>query len=164
MDCQMPVMDGFTATARIREMEREAGLGKRLPIIALTANVMTEDREHCIAAGMDAHIGKPIVPTQLVDCLEPLPRRQEGAARCRRQRAARAHRRRCRVRARAHRDLRLERRQMPEGDPRGGPRQRFRDRGQTRPRLEGGERQHPRASPRRRRLEPGARRAQQSAA
>jgi two-component system, sensor histidine kinase and response regulator len=69
MDCQMPVMDGFTATARIREMEREAGLGKRLPIIALTANVMSEDREHCIAAGMDAHIGKPIVPTQLTDCL-----------------------------------------------------------------------------------------------
>jgi two-component system, sensor histidine kinase and response regulator len=69
MDCQMPVMDGFTATARIREMEREAGLGKRLPIIALTANVMSEDREHCIAAGMDAHIGKPIVPTQLADCL-----------------------------------------------------------------------------------------------
>jgi CheY-like chemotaxis protein len=69
MDCQMPVMDGFTATARIREMEREEGLGKRLPIIALTANVMTEDRENCIAAGMDAHIGKPIVPTQLADCL-----------------------------------------------------------------------------------------------
>jgi PAS domain S-box-containing protein len=69
MDCQMPVMDGFTATARIREMERAEGLGKRLPIIALTANVMTEDREHCIAAGMDAHIGKPIVPTQLADCL-----------------------------------------------------------------------------------------------
>jgi PAS domain S-box-containing protein len=69
MDCQMPVMDGFTATARIREMEREEGFGKRLPIIALTANVMTEDRENCIAAGMDAHIGKPIVPTQLADCL-----------------------------------------------------------------------------------------------
>jgi PAS domain S-box-containing protein len=69
MDCQMPVMDGFTATARIREREREEGLGKRLPIIALTANVMSEDREHCIAAGMDAHIGKPIVPTQLADCL-----------------------------------------------------------------------------------------------
>jgi CheY-like chemotaxis protein/HPt (histidine-containing phosphotransfer) domain-containing protein len=69
MDCQMPVMDGFTAAARIREMEREEGFGKRLPIIALTANVMTEDRENCIAAGMDAHIGKPIVPTQLADCL-----------------------------------------------------------------------------------------------
>ncbi len=69
MDCQMPVMDGFTATARIRERERAEGLGKRLPIIALTANVLNEDREHCIAAGMDAHIGKPIVPTQLADCL-----------------------------------------------------------------------------------------------
>jgi PAS domain S-box-containing protein len=69
MDCQMPVMDGFTATARIRERERAEGLGKRLPIIALTANVLTADRERCIAAGMDAHIGKPIVPTQLADCL-----------------------------------------------------------------------------------------------
>jgi two-component system sensor histidine kinase/response regulator len=69
MDCQMPVMDGFTATARIRDLEREEGLGRRLPIIALTANVMTEDRENCIAAGMDAHIGKPIIPTQLADCL-----------------------------------------------------------------------------------------------
>src|SRR5271165_3073610 len=69
MDCQMPVMDGFTATARIREEERHSGLGKRLPIIALTANVMSEDREHCLAAGMDAHLGKPIVPSQLADCL-----------------------------------------------------------------------------------------------
>ncbi len=69
MDCQMPVMDGFTATARIREAERQSGLRKRLPIIALTANVMSEDREHCLAAGMDAHLGKPIVPSQLADCL-----------------------------------------------------------------------------------------------
>jgi two-component system sensor histidine kinase/response regulator len=69
MDCQMPVMDGFTATARIREAEKKAGAGKRLPIIALTANVMSEDREHCIAAGMDAHLGKPIVSSQLADCL-----------------------------------------------------------------------------------------------
>jgi two-component system sensor histidine kinase/response regulator len=68
MDCQMPIMDGFTATRRIREMERIGGL-KRLPIIALTANVMTEDREHCVAAGMDAHLGKPIEPGQLIDTL-----------------------------------------------------------------------------------------------
>ena len=69
MDCQMPVMDGFTATRRIRELERQSGRGKRLPIIALTANVMSEDRENCIAAGMDAHLGKPIEPAQLIDCL-----------------------------------------------------------------------------------------------
>jgi two-component system sensor histidine kinase/response regulator len=69
MDCQMPVMDGFTATRRIRELERVSGRGRRLPIIALTANVMSEDRESCIAAGMDAHLGKPIEPAQLLDCL-----------------------------------------------------------------------------------------------
>jgi CheY-like chemotaxis protein len=69
MDCQMPVMDGFTAARRIRELERRNGRGKRLPIIALTANVMSEDRDSCIAAGMDAHLGKPIDPAQLADCL-----------------------------------------------------------------------------------------------
>ena len=68
MDCQMPVMDGFTATRRIRDMESSRGI-KRLPIIALTANVMSEDRENCIAAGMDAHLGKPIEPAQLIETL-----------------------------------------------------------------------------------------------
>jgi CheY-like chemotaxis protein/HPt (histidine-containing phosphotransfer) domain-containing protein len=68
MDCQMPVMDGFTATRRIREWELSRG-AKRLPIIALTANVMTEDRENCIAAGMDAHLGKPIEPAQMIEVL-----------------------------------------------------------------------------------------------
>jgi len=70
MDCQMPVMDGFTATRRIREGERARGEGGRVPIIALTANVMSEDRERCIEAGMDAHLGKPIDATQLANCLE----------------------------------------------------------------------------------------------
>jgi two-component system, sensor histidine kinase and response regulator len=69
MDCQMPVMDGFTAARRIREAELQSGRGKRLSIIALTANVMSEDRENCIAAGMDAHLGKPIEPAKLIDCL-----------------------------------------------------------------------------------------------
>jgi len=68
MDCQMPVMDGFTATRRIREQELSSG-AKRLPIIALTANVMSEDREKCIAAGMDAHLGKPIEPAQVIEAL-----------------------------------------------------------------------------------------------
>ena len=68
----MPVMDGFTATAADpRDAEqRERASASALPIIALTANVMNEDREHCLAAGMDAHLGKPIVPSQLADCLE----------------------------------------------------------------------------------------------
>jgi PAS domain S-box-containing protein len=68
MDCQMPVMDGFTATRLIREREQSGG-EKRLPIIALTANVMSEDRERCVAAGMDAHLGKPIEPQQMIDTL-----------------------------------------------------------------------------------------------
>jgi two-component system, sensor histidine kinase and response regulator len=56
MDCQMPVMDGYTASRRIRDQERF----KDLPVIAMTANVMASDREKAIAAGMDDHIGKPI--------------------------------------------------------------------------------------------------------
>ena len=68
MDCQMPVMDGFTATQRIRDLEAQQGT-RRLPIIALTANVMSEDRERCIAAGMDAHLGKPIEPAQVIEAL-----------------------------------------------------------------------------------------------
>jgi two-component system, sensor histidine kinase and response regulator len=62
-------MDGFTATRRIRELEARRGTGTRLPIIALTANVMSEDRENCAAAGMDAHLGKPIEPKQMIDAL-----------------------------------------------------------------------------------------------
>ncbi len=56
MDCQMPVMDGYTATRKIRQNDRF----KNLPIIAMTANVMAGDREKSIEAGMNDHIGKPI--------------------------------------------------------------------------------------------------------
>ncbi len=63
MDCQMPVMDGYTATRHIREVERKTG--SHAPIIALTADAMTADRERCLAAGMDDHIGKPFKPEQI---------------------------------------------------------------------------------------------------
>ncbi len=64
MDCQMPQMDGFTATQYIRQHLEETG-GEHLPIIALTAHAMTGDRDRCLAAGMDDYVSKPFTEAQL---------------------------------------------------------------------------------------------------
>lgn len=68
MDCQMPGMDGFEATRRIRAYELQNGL-PHIPIIALTANALFGDKERCIAAGMDDHLSKPFEDDKLLDVL-----------------------------------------------------------------------------------------------
>jgi CheY-like chemotaxis protein len=65
MDVQMPVLDGLQATRAIRELP---GKGE-LPILAMTANAFAENRQECLAAGMNDHIGKPVVPEQLYGAL-----------------------------------------------------------------------------------------------
>jgi signal transduction histidine kinase/ActR/RegA family two-component response regulator len=68
MDIQMPIMGGFEATQHIREYEKPDA--KRTPIIALTANAMPGDKEHCLRAGMDAYVSKPVSETELLLAVE----------------------------------------------------------------------------------------------
>ena len=68
MDCQMPEMDGFEATRRIRE--REAGGERRVPIVALSANTMKDEREACGRAGMDDYLAKPVKADELRETME----------------------------------------------------------------------------------------------
>ena len=70
MDCQMPVMDGYTATRRWREHEHAAGDSSHLPIVAMTANAMAGDRQKCLDAGMDDYLAKPVTRGELERCLQ----------------------------------------------------------------------------------------------
>jgi signal transduction histidine kinase/CheY-like chemotaxis protein len=71
MDVQMPEMDGYEATGKIRELESERNTRRAIPIIAMTANVFREDVEKCLDAGMNGHVGKPL---DLEDVLDKLRR------------------------------------------------------------------------------------------
>lgn len=68
MDCQMPVLDGYQATVAIRDLEQ--GLKRKIPIIALTAHALEEDRDKCLAMGMDDYLSKPFMVSQMLAVLE----------------------------------------------------------------------------------------------
>jgi CheY-like chemotaxis protein len=74
MDVQMPEMDGLEATTVIRE--REKTTGKHLPIIAMTANAMIGDKEHCLQTGMDGYVAKPLSAKDLFGAIESIVTRE----------------------------------------------------------------------------------------
>jgi signal transduction histidine kinase/CheY-like chemotaxis protein len=78
MDCQMPEMDGFEATRRIRADEQTSG--RHIAVIAMTANAMTGDRERCLEAGMDDYLSKPILRDRLESVLAGHVRRDAATA------------------------------------------------------------------------------------
>jgi two-component system, sensor histidine kinase and response regulator len=68
MDCQMPVMDGYTATRAIRSLEQ--GSGRHLPIVAVTANAMRDDYDRCVQSGMDDFVAKPVTLSALAGAID----------------------------------------------------------------------------------------------
>jgi CheY-like chemotaxis protein len=80
MDCQMPRMDGFEATAEIRALERRRPGTTPTPIVALSTGTVPAEREHCLAVGMQDVLGKPVIPAELECVLERwLPARCAGS-------------------------------------------------------------------------------------
>src|SRR5262249_54084731 len=77
MDVQMPQMDGYEATERIRAKEQTTGW--HVPIIAMTAHAMKGDRERCLQAGMEGYVAKPIQAKELFEAIASLAPRGEGA-------------------------------------------------------------------------------------
>jgi signal transduction histidine kinase/ActR/RegA family two-component response regulator len=71
MDCEMPLLDGYEATRRIRRAESERGDGRHIPIVALTASALTADRERALAAGMDDYLAKPFRLIDLHSVMKP---------------------------------------------------------------------------------------------
>ncbi len=72
MDCQLPEMDGYTAAMHIRKDESASGTGRRTPIIAVTANALADERDRCLAAGMDDYLAKPFRLADLEQMLQRL--------------------------------------------------------------------------------------------
>lgn len=70
MDVKMPVMDGYQATRKIREMEKENGFIKQIPIIAITANNQVEEIEECLSIGMNGFLSKPFTALDAVNVIK----------------------------------------------------------------------------------------------
>ncbi len=76
MDIMLPEMDGFEITAEIRKFENESGTESQIPIVALTANTLDNDREKCIQAGMDEYLAKPFTAQELIAVIQKFIQRE----------------------------------------------------------------------------------------
>lgn len=76
MDIMLPEMDGFQITAAIRQYEKETNISNRIPIIALTANALDNDRDKCYTAGMDEYLSKPFTSDELIAVIDKFYPRQ----------------------------------------------------------------------------------------
>ncbi len=76
MDIMLPEMDGFEITTVIRKYEKETGIEKQIPIIALTANALDNDREKCYSVGMNEYLSKPFTSEELIGVIDKFFPRQ----------------------------------------------------------------------------------------